>query len=386
VKKVGLILTPVEFGGAEKVSLLLIKNINGELFDLRPVLLIRPWEEKSFFLREIAEEGCDYTTIPVALHEKAKKKDYWRVLRCLGLFLSIARSEHFDLIHTNGYFADIIGIPVSRILGIPTMATCHGFINNDAKLRFYNKLDLFALRFSNRILCVSGELKDLLIRSGVSSLRVRELRNAIEVERDQVYFQAMRQKTRHFFGVREDEILLGFCGRLSKEKGIQHLVEAGSTLLMMGLPIKILLIGDGPERPKIESLITASDLRNRCILNGFSEKVLDLLPAIDVFVLPSLTEGMPMALLEAMGQGIPVVASAVGEIPAVVRQNENGILVKPGRSEEIVSAVRRIIENRKLRERLSNKAFETISNQFGLKPWVQEIEKHYSELINQANR
>ncbi|MGA2107525.1 MAG: glycosyltransferase [Syntrophorhabdales bacterium] len=386
MKKVALLLTPVEFGGAEKVGLTLLKNIQRNLFDVRPIMLTRPWEEKGFFTRELEKLDYDYQTIPVALYERHQKRDYWRVLRCARLLRSMARNEQFDLIHTNGYFADIIGIPVAKSLGIPTLAMCHGFVDSDAKLRFYNRLDLLILRLVNRVICVSEELRRLLVRWCVSSRRVYLLRNAVDAVYDPKQFAAARQETRRAFGVTEEEILLGSCGRLSAEKGLANLVEAGSSLLAAGLPVKILLIGDGPERLKLERLAMSGNLRERCMFSGFREDVLALLPAIDVFVLPSLTEGTPMALLEAMGQGIPVVATAVGEVPAIVTNDRNGILVKPGQVAQIAGAVRRIVENGELREELSQKERETIGNHFGIEPWVHEIERHYTELINHRRR
>ncbi len=386
MKKVALLLTPVEFGGAEKVGLTLLKNIQRNLFDVRPIMLIRPWEEKGFFTRELEKLGYDYQTIPVALYERHQKRDYWRVPRCAGLLRSMARKEQFDLIHTNGYFADIIGIPVAKSLGIPALAMCHGFVDSDAKLRLYNRLDLLILRLGNRVICVSEELRRLLVRWHVSSRRVCLLRNAVDAVYDPNRFSAMRQEARRAFGVTEGEILLGSCGRLSAEKGLANLVEAGSSLLAAGLPVKILLIGDGPERLKLERLAMSSNLRERCMFSGFREDVLAMLPAIDVFVLPSLTEGTPMALLEAMGQGIPVVASAVGEVPTIVAHDRSGILVEPGQVAQIAGAVRRIVENAEFREGLSQKERETIDNHFGIQPWVSEIERHYTELINERRR
>jgi glycosyltransferase involved in cell wall biosynthesis len=183
----------------------------------------------------------------------------------------------------------------------------------------------------------------------------------------------------------EDEILLGYCGRLSKEKGLRYLIEAGRALVLSGLPLKVLLIGDGPGKSEIESFAQACGLKDRILFAGFREEVLDMMPSIDIFVLPSLTEGTPMALLEAMAQGIPVVASAVGEIPAIVNQNQNGILVQPGQSDDVVKAVRKIVENEALGKDLSCQAVKTISQRFGLKPWIHQIEAHYTELISSGN-
>mgnify|MGYP001413979924 FL=1 len=114
--KIGLVLTPVEFGGAERVCLNLLKRINREMFNVVPIVLVRPWEHKNLFQKELENEMYEYLTIPVALYEKHVKKDWFRVIRCFKLIWTIMRDQSFDIIHTNGYFADIIGIPAARMM------------------------------------------------------------------------------------------------------------------------------------------------------------------------------------------------------------------------------------------------------------------------------
>jgi len=381
--RIAYILTPITFGGSERVKLNYLKNADRDTFDIRPILLTRPWEEEPYFLKEIRRYQYSFETVPVAIRRWG---DLLRGPRSFRLLYSLIKRDSCDLIHTHGYFADIMGVPISRMLGIPSLSTCHGFVNTDIKLRLYNRLDLLALRFSHRVLCVSGEIRNLLMRSGIPAHRIWMLPNAVEVKDDPEYFQRIRRKTRQLLGIMEDEILLGYCGRLSKEKGLRYLIEASGALVMSGLPIKVLLIGDGPEKKEIESLAMADCLQNKVLLTGFREDVLDIMPSIDIFVLPSLTEGTPMALLEAMAQGIPVVVSAVGEIPAIVNQGQNGILVNPGQWDDIVKAVRKISEDEELRRKLSHNAAETVSRKFGLKPWIRQIEAHYTALIDSGNR
>jgi glycosyltransferase involved in cell wall biosynthesis len=184
------------------------------------------------------------------------------------------------------------------------------------------------------------------------------------------------------FGIGGGDIVLGFCGRLSPEKGVTGLLEAAATLREEGFPIKVMIIGDGPERSVVENVTNAMGLKETVIMAGFREDARELMALFDVFVLPSLTEGTPMALLEAMSIGLPVVASAVGEIPALIRSGENGILISPGEADQIVYAVRSIMENSEFRDNLSTAALETIRSRFGLEKWVQKMENYYLEVIN----
>ena len=377
--KVAYILTPISFGGSERVSLNYLKRADRESFDLYPILLIRPWEQDPFFAREISNLGYSCVKIPVAMRAS---RDPLRVLRAFTKIFVYARANSFDLIHTHGYFADICCLPVARLLKVPCISTCHGYINTDAKLRLYNRLDMVALRLSRRVFCVSSEIRNLLIECGIPVHNIRVMANAVEVKGEGERVKTLREITRKVFGVHDTEILLGFSGRLSVEKGIPVLLEALAELIHEGLPVKLMIIGDGPERSNINNSVASKGLKEHVIFTGFREDAQELLPALDFFILPSLTEGTPMALLEAMSWGLPVVATAVGEIPSIISTGKNGILVAPGKADEIVHAIKKLQKNHELRKHISCAAFATIESRFGLTQWVQEVERNYLELIN----
>jgi glycosyltransferase involved in cell wall biosynthesis len=372
-------LTPVTFGGAERVSLNFLKYVDRKKFNILPILFIRPWENEPYFVREIRKYGYTYVSVPVALQESA---DPLRVFRAYAKVYSYLKRYSFDLVHTHGYFADICALPVARLLGFPAVSTCHGFINNDTRLRLYARLDLYALRMSYRVFCVSMEIRDILIENGIPSPRIRLVNNAVQINADRDRAGLLRNSARKMFGIGGGDIVLGFCGRLSPEKGVTGLLEAAATLREEGFPIKVMIIGDGPERSVVENVTNAMGLKETVIMAGFREDARELMALFDVFVLPSLTEGTPMALLEAMSIGLPVVASAVGEIPALIRSGENGILISPGEADQIVYAVRSIMENSEFRDKLSTAALETIRSRFGLEKWVQKMENYYLEVIN----
>jgi glycosyltransferase involved in cell wall biosynthesis len=372
-------LTPVTFGGAERVSLNFLKYVDRKKFNILPILFIRPWEDEPYFVREICKYGYTYLSVPVGLQESG---DPLRVFRAYAKVYSYLKKYSFDLVHTHGYFADICALPVARLLGFPAVSTCHGFINNDIMLRLYARLDLYALRMSHRVFCVSMEIRDLLIGHGIPATRTLLVANAVEISANSDRAKPLRNSARKMFSICEGDIILGFCGRLSPEKGIAYLIEAAAALKKAGFPIKVMIIGDGPERSIVENVTNSLGLKETVIMAGFREDARELMALFDVFVLPSLTEGTPMALLEAMSIGLPVVASAVGEIPALIRLGENGILISPGKTDQIVYAVRNILENPEFRDKISTAAFETIKSRFGLEKWVQQMENYYLEVIN----
>ncbi len=379
---IAYVLTPVEFGGAEKVSLNFLRNIDRSGFNIRPIVLVRPWEENNTVVEEIEKENFQCFKIPVALKPPSAGRDYLRVMRCYRILFSFLREDDFQIVHTNGYFADIIGIPLSKLLRIPSISTCHGFISNDRNLRIYNKLDVLGLRFANEIIAVSEEIREELIKAGISKGRVIVIQNAVDWNMSDRIFLENRRKTRKLYDIGGEEILIGYVGRLSEEKGLRYLIEAVSELKKFGLEVRIVIIGEGPGRSEIERWVMERGISNSVIFAGFQRDIKKWLPSIDIFVLPSLTEGTPIALLEAMAAGLPVVASAVGGIPEVVNSGKNGILIPPANPGELVNALLTVSKNDRLRKSLSKVAKETIRKRFGVEKWITKIENTYTELLS----
>lgn len=381
VINIAFLLTPIEFGGAERVCLNLLRTYSRRDFQIIPILFIRPWEKKSVFASEIEKLKIFYYTIPVALRPSTEGKDRSRILRCYYSLFKILKEGRFNVIHTNGYFADFIGIPMAKIFRIPHMATCHGYIDNDSALKIYNKLDVMILRFSEKIIAVAESIKWKLIEQGVKENSIRTITNSVltpDIEEDKMLEKRTATRTR--YKIENDEIAIGYVGRLSEEKGLEFAIYAVKELIELGRRVKIVLIGDGPQRLKLETIVKEHKIKENVILTGFQSNVNELLPGLDIFVLPSLTEGTPMALLEAMSYGIPAVASAVGGVPKIINHRKNGMLVLPGNVEQLTEALDVFISNKQYRKKLSDVAKITVQKTYGLHSWIGSIQSIYCEL------
>jgi len=384
--RIAYLLTPIEFGGAEKVSLNFLKNVDRNAFNMCPIVLVRPWQNANTFIQELETEGFALSKVPVAIQCRTKGKDYFRVIRCLKILYFILKKGSFDLVHTHGYFADIIGIPVARILGIPHISTCHGFISTTNKLIIYNTLDRIMLRFSNRILAVSDSIKHHLTKIGINQYRITVIQNAVEGNSDKELFLKKRREKREKLNIPEEEFLVGYIGRLSKEKGLKYLIDAASTLNELGIPIKVLIIGKGAQENELKALVKNKGIEYNFIFAGFQSDIKNWIPALDVFVLPSLTEGTPMALLEVMSFGITVIASCVGDVPKIIVNGENGILVEPRDPKGLAQAIKELFRDHSLRKRMGENAATLITEKYNVHNWCRKIEKHYMTLCEQKQR
>jgi glycosyltransferase involved in cell wall biosynthesis len=376
--RVAVMLTPVEFGGAERVCLTLLKHIDREAFDVVPILFTRPWERENVFTRLLEDHRYPIVEIPVA---RKLTGDYLRILRCYRLAWRILARGGFDLIHTHGYFADIIGIPIARLVGLPSISTCHGYIPSTWHLRVYNALDRFALRFGSRVLAVSETMKAALIASGLRAERIAVLVNAVDRPEDCPDGRdELPESPRRRLGLAAGEFAVTFVGRLSPEKGVNHLLAASEVLVRNGVPLRVLVVGDGPQRHELQRLSQHLGLGDRCIFAGFQENIAPWLRDSDVFVLPSLTEGTPMALLEAMASGIPAIASAVGGVPKLITHGETGLLISPGSEQELAAALLALFRDSTLRKRLARDARALVRARFGTGEWIARVEAEYRNI------
>jgi glycosyltransferase involved in cell wall biosynthesis len=375
--KVAYILTPVEFGGAEKVNLTFLRAVDRTRFEICPILLVRPWEDRNPFIEQLGEKKYSIHKIPVAIKPRSEGRDYFRILRCIRNLYRILSKDSFHLIHTHGYFADIIGMPVSKLLNIPHVSTCHGFISNDRNLKIYNTLDRFSLRFCRRVIAVSEGVRDDLVGSRVRESKIIVIQNAVQNSNTPESVSENRLNKRKMLGIKENGYVAGYVGRLSDEKGIQYLIEAGVILKQKSELFNILIIGDGPKRKELENLAREKGLEKEIIFAGFQNDVEKWLPALDVFVLPSLTEGTPMALLEAMSTGVPVIATRVGGVPQVVEDGSNGVLLDPADSKRLAEEIMALVHDPALSKQMAGRAIETIENEYNVQQWCRKIEAQY---------
>lgn len=384
--KIAYVLTPVTFGGSEKVSLNFLKNVDREKFDIELIMFLRPWESENYFVEEISRLKFESHSIPVS---NSVKGELLRVPRCLLKLKEILETRQYDLVHTHGYLADLLGFAAAKTSGLPVMSTCHGFIPNGLKLSLYNWLDLLALGSFDGVIAVSDSIRNYCLANGVCPDKIKVIENTTQClaaqkgagEND----LAIRESKRKMAGVEPGEVLLGYSGRLSSEKGVADLITALKMLTESGMSIKLVLLGEGEQREELEELVARLLLTEKVCFAGFQTDIESWLTAMDIFVLPSFSEGTPLALLEAMAAGVPCVASAVGGIPQVIDSGVDGILVAPGKPGEIRNAIYSLCVDTVKREILSDNAKQKVSLKYNITSWTAKIESEYLNLLQMTS-
>lgn len=356
---------PTSLAGAERVILNYLENRDRGAFSVHIASLLNHCRLDNSFTDVLAEMDLVCFKIPIG-----NTGLLWQIREVAR----IIRENGIDILHTHGYRADITGFIASRMAGIPVVATVHGWTPISLKLSCYEKLDRFFLKRFNTIHCVSRQLYDEFKRIVSDGQRLAYLPNAVPSLKMPIKQRVVARKHLNF---PEEGIAILSVGRLSPEKGLDLLLEAFAVLCRNDDNICLVIVGDGPLKEALTSQVRQLGIESRVIFTGFLRNVDDWYAAADLFVLSSHTEGLPMVLLEAMATGLPVVTTAVGGIPDIICNGENGMLVPAGDVGAIVSAIGMSIKDTALRGRLSANARKTVETSFSVDKWVHDLEGIY---------
>ena len=325
---------------------------------------------------EVAEEAWDKGLQTIIFN--CRERLDLRVIKALRGFV---RFNKIHIIHSHGYKANIYAFFAALFLHVKRVTTCHNWISSNPKMYLYEILDKLFLKTFDRVVVVSEAIKSEVLHCGISENKIAVITNGINLDR---FGNKNRiRETRKNFGITEDEKIIGLVSRLTAEKGHVYLLKAAKDIVSEFPRVRFLIIGDGPLRRELEDMVSALQLRNKVIFAGLQKDIPDILAAVDIFVLPSLTEGLPMAMLEAMAAGRPLIASRVGAIPKIIENGVNGLLVEPGNSDDLRKAIIELLRDPKRADMFSKAGLELIANKFSSKRMAEDYKQVYRQVINQ---
>jgi len=286
------------------------------------------------------------------------------------------------IVHSHGCKANFYALLSTRFINnnLALSATCYPWndITYSFKGKLYSYLDKSWLNRFDRIITDSDETRLEILRRGLPRTKVLTIDNGIDVSRfENIIDTSEVQKT---FGIKTQQEIIGTIGRLSEEKGHFLFIEMARELLEDFPNLSFLIVGDGPLKEKLQKKVSELGLQEHILFTGIRSDIPEILSVIDIFVLPSLSEGLPMVLLEAMAAKKPVVATNVGAVPRVITHNETGIIVRPD-VRDLKDGVIVLLKDKTKAKRLGWKAYCKIKEQFSSTRMAQKYIEVYEQVL-----
>jgi glycosyltransferase involved in cell wall biosynthesis len=330
--------------------------------------------------------GVPVTTIPHLHREISPGRDLLATFR----LARIIREERPHILHTHTAKAGAVGRVAALLAGRArppiVVHTFHGHVLQGYFGRFrtgvFRWLERLLAPVADALIAVSPEVRDDLVALRVApASKFEVIRLGIRLEERIAGGRALRDETRRVMGIADGRFVVGWIGRMTGVKRADDVLRVFRLLRAGGVDACLCMVGDGPDRDRVEQLAGELGVVRDCFFTGYQEDVGPFFAAFDVFVLPSGNEGTPVTAIEALASGCPVVATRVGGVPDVVRDGEDGFLVEPGAVEELADRLGRLAADPKLRARFGEAGRARVLPRYSVDRLIDDVDRLYRRLL-----
>ncbi|MCM8813734.1 MAG: glycosyltransferase family 4 protein, partial [Candidatus Omnitrophica bacterium] len=272
-----------------------------------------------------------------------------------------------DVVHAQTRVTQVLAFLFTRIRRIPFVTTCHGFFRANIGRRIWPC-------WGERVIAISDAVRKHLLQDfRVPAKKVVFIPNGIDVDQFAVALKTRDPQHR--------DRIVGIVARLSSVKGHRYLLQAMPAVLRVFPDAQLYIFGEGSMKFELVHLAEKLRIQERVFFLPNVSNTPDILPEIDIFVMPSIQEGLGLSLLEAQACGLPVVASDVGGIPTVVKHEVTGLLAPPRDPQALAAAIIRLMSDRELAMRLGERARKDVAEKFTVARMTAQVEKVYREVL-----
>lgn len=356
-------------GGTERQFVRVVRHLDPEKYQL----LVGCLRRRGPLLAEVESLGIPIVEFPLnSLHNLRAARLFCRLVRFL-------RQNRIDILHAFDFYTSVFAVPAAWVAGVPVVLA--------------SRRELADLRsaWQRRAIRLACQLATgVVVNSRAAGLSLGPMRNGghgkVDIVRNCIDLEQLRpiaaaDQVRTQLGIPTDAALIGVLANLRPEKDLPMFLCAAQRVRSVVADSRFLIIGDGPERHKLEALANHLGLSGAAFFLGDRSDVPDLLAALDVFVLCSYTESFPNAILEAMAMGRPVVATNVGGTPELVEEGKTGYLVPVGDAEAIARRIVQLLRNPPLRSEMGQAGLERVKRDFTTERVKQQLEELYDSLL-----
>jgi len=383
--KVLHIITRLDKGGSAENTFLTLTGLDENSYEA--TLISGPvGDPKHDRRKQIEKQGIEYILIPELVRNISPINDLITLFKIYGFL----RNEKFDIVHTHTSKAGLLGRLAAKLAGIPIVIhTPHGHVFfgyfGPFKTKIFIFLERLASRITHKILALTNrEKKDYILFKIANEDKFVVINSGIELSRFKKLNFNEKQNIKKELGIPENSLIIGTVGRLVPVKGPEFLLKAAKQIVPKYPDSFFIFTGDGYLRQDLEKKALEMGVKENIIFLGWRDDVAKIVSVYDVFVLPSLNEGMGRVLVEAMALGKPIVASNVGGIPDLVTHGKNGFLVSPKNPKELARYIQILLVDEEKREEMGQVGKE-MAVSFSREIMVEKIVGLYKELMIQKD-
>ncbi|MEZ4735136.1 MAG: glycosyltransferase [Caldilineaceae bacterium] len=360
------LITELSIGGAQMVLLRLLANLDREHFTVTVACL---YNGDGAVAQQIRDLGIP--VVDLGMKRKWRLDAFFRLWRLL-------RRVRPQVLHTWMFHANLPGRLIGRLAGIPVIIGSEHTMGQESRRRLL--LNRLTAGLVDKVICVSPQVADFARRHiGLPESKLATIANGVEVER--FALSLTQAEARQRFQLPVEGVVVGAVGRPRPVKGYRYLIDAFQLCRPTQFPLYLVFVGNGPERPALIEQVQRAGLTERVFFLDDQQEIPAVMAALDLLVLPSLWEGMPMVALEAMAAGLPVIATAVGGTPDVVIHNETGLLVPPADPSALAAAIQTLVQAAECRHTLGEAGRRRACTLFSIQQNVAQTEILYKELL-----
>ena len=287
---------------------------------------------------------------------------------------TLLKEGKFDVIHTHGYKSDIIGVWAAKKAGVPCVVTPHGFENAaDFKLRAFIWLGCQSMRFADKVVPLSKQLMKDVKKFNIQEDKLAYIQNGVDLSEVEAVRQTKTERQA------DDVKTIGFVGQMISRKNITAILDCFDSLYRKRQDIKLVLLGDGEDRPSLEQYAATLESKEAIDFLGFRNDRLQLLRDFDLFVMTSTLEGIPRCLMEACAMEIPVSAYDIAGIDQLITNQDSGLLAKLHDSEQLEKDWETLLDNKDYAMSLAANAKAFVEKHFS----AQRMADEYYDLFGQ---
>ncbi|HLF27050.1 MAG TPA: glycosyltransferase [Anaerolineae bacterium] len=300
---------------------------------------------------------------------------------CMRLY-RLLRAERVDLLQTYDFYANAIGVVIGRLVRVPVVVMSQRVVYVK-RWRFW--VDRLVSHWAHAVTAVSESVRDFCVRAeGMRPDRITVIRNGVDLSVADGEFDHVGVRRAHRLPI--DAPLIGAIGRLSEQKGQAVLIRAVEVVRRQIPNVHVVIVGQGPDRERLLTLVAELGLSESIHFTGHVSHVQPLLAAMDIFAHPSLWEGMPNAVLEAMALAKPIIATRVDGSAELIVDGESGLLIPPNDVEALAQAMLLLLTDAQLARRLAWEAYIRATDEFSRSNMLATTEHLYGSLLARAGR